>query len=78
MKKKKLTLQERVDILIDVGIEHPKMWTKVHGYVEPNSGGGYDGWESEWMKLRDHHLEEISFLFEIIAEMRNRLLSQEK
>lgn len=68
---KKLTTKERVDRLLKHGIDNPKKWVAVHEYKEPM--GSVDSWEDEWRRLRDHHLEETGFLFEMLQEMANRL-----
>lgn len=68
---KKLTIKDRVDRLLKEGINNPKKWAVVHDYKEPM--GEVDSWEDEWRRLRDHHLEETGFLFEMLEELANRL-----
>lgn len=71
----KYTISERVDLLLTYGVDKPKKWTKVHGYLDPippvesNDSRAKD----EWQRLRDHHLEETNFLFQIIEELCSRL-----
>jgi hypothetical protein len=69
--KKKLTTKERVDRLLKEGVDNPKKWAAVHDYKEPE--GPVSSWKSEWERLRQHHLEETFFLFEMLREMANRL-----
>lgn len=73
MSKPKLTIPERVDILLREGVDNPKKWMKVHGYVEPEVGSGDDFWEAEWHRLRAHHLDETNCLFDIIRELTHRI-----
>jgi len=77
MSKKPLTIEERVDILLKTGVEHPKKWMAVHGYVEPSNYDKFDQDghfnEVHFDVLRDHHLEETKFLFEIVGELVKRL-----
>ncbi len=68
---KKLTTKQRVDRLLEHGIDNPKKWAAVHDYKEPM--GEVDSWEDEWRRLRNHHLDETAFLFEMLKEMANRL-----
>lgn len=77
--KNELSIAERVNILLKEGIENPKKWAKVHGYSEPvDISDTYDvRWYEEWEKLRVHHLEETYFLFDVIKELRTRLLEKE-
>lgn len=71
---KKLTIKDRVDRLLKEGVDNPKKWMPIHGYEEPTwQNNDSHGWAKEWRKLRDHHLEETAFLFEVIREMANRL-----
>jgi hypothetical protein len=77
--KKELTIKDRVDILMREGTENPKKWATVHGYSEPDGmQDSYDvRWYEEWERLRVHHLEETYFLFDVIKELRARLLEKE-
>jgi hypothetical protein len=77
--KKELTIKDRVDILMREGTENPKKWAVVHGYSEPDDmQDSYDvRWYEEWERLRVHHLEETYFLFDVIKELRARLLEKE-
>mgnify|MGYP001448993587 CR=1 FL=1 len=68
------TIEERVDILLQEGVDNPKKWAAVHGYEEPTWGtNNSNGWAAEYRKLRSHHLEETNFLFDIIREMAKRI-----
>ncbi len=72
--KKMLDLKERVDILIEVGTDQPQKWMSVHGYEDPAwSTNNPAGWATEWRRLRTHHVDETTFLFQVIEELRNRL-----
>ncbi len=68
---KKLSIAERVDILLREGIDKPKKWAAVHGYEEPT--GPVEDWQKEWERLRIHHLEETNFLFDLIRELTTRI-----
>ncbi len=71
---KKLTIEERVNILLSEGVDKPKKWAAVHGYEEPVwQTNDSHGWAKEWRRLRDHHLEETNFLFDIIKELVKRI-----
>lgn len=68
------TIEERVDALLREGVDNPKKWAAVHGYEEPTWGtNDSHGWAVEYRKLREHHLEETKFLFDIIRELAIRL-----
>lgn len=71
---KKLTIKDRVDRLLKEGVDNPKKWMPIHGYEEPawKNNDSY-GWAVEYRKLRDHHLAETAFLFDVIREMVHRL-----
>jgi hypothetical protein len=74
---KPLTIEQRVDLLMREGVDHPEKWATVHGYVEPeqmlNSPiCGECTWQDEWQRLRTHHLEEMNFLFDVISELVKR------
>ena len=76
-KKKELTVEDRVGILLREGIEHPERWMPVHDYVEPDDYTKHDGPNGEFNEmcfdaLRDHHLAETKALFEIIEELVRR------
>lgn len=76
MSRKVMTIPERVDALLKEGVENPKKWASVHGYVTPDNKGLEETtkwWADEWMRLRVHHLEETNFLFRMLDEMRRRL-----
>lgn len=77
MSKKPLTIAERVDLLLEHGIDNPKKWMPVHGYMEPD---GYDKFDRDgrfnevcYDVLRAHHLEETAALFDIIKELVSRV-----
>lgn len=72
---KNITISERVDRLLVAGVDSPKSWMKVHGYVEPDFSSLED-WEQEYRKLRAHHLDETMFLFEIIRELTVRIANE--
>ena len=72
------SIEERVDALLMVGTKEPKKWATVHGYFEPRQMleapiCGECTLQDEWQLLRDHHLQETTFLFEIIDELVKRL-----
>jgi hypothetical protein len=70
----KLTIEERVNILLHEGVDKPKKWAAVHGYEEPTWGtNDSNGWAKEYRKLREHHLEETNFLFDVIRELVKRI-----
>lgn len=64
------SIEERTGVLLEVGVKEPKKWAKRHGYVEPQ-WEGFD-WHVEWQRLREHHLDETNFLFEVIDELVKR------
>jgi hypothetical protein len=70
---KKLSIEERVDRLLKEGIDNPKKWAAVHGYEEPVGDACDFDWYEEWKKLRNHHLEETNFLFDVIRELTKRI-----
>lgn len=78
--KKALNTAQRVEILLKEGVEKPETWAKVHGYEEPtpSRSDDWEGWAGEWQRLRDHHLTETKFLFDVIREMREQILSQQE
>lgn len=71
----KLSIEERVDILLREGVDKPKKWAAVHGYEEPDPKKINDAgtWHDEWYRLRSHHLEETNFLFNVIRELVKRI-----
>lgn len=77
MPKKSLTIVERVDLLLEHGVDNPKKWMPVHGYVEPSNYDKFDqdGHFNEvcYDVLREHHLEETRVLFDIIRELSSRV-----
>lgn len=77
--KKPLNIAQRVEILLREGVDNPKKWAAVHGYEEPNqfTTMAYD-WCAEWQKLRDHHLVETKFLFDVIRELCEQVNSLEE
>lgn len=77
IEKKPLNIAQRVEILLCEGVDNPKKWATVHGYEEP-SDEEKEIWQSnedcltlfkEWSSLREHHLTETKFLFDIIREL---------
>lgn len=74
MSKKQLTIAKRVDILLKEGVDNPKKWVAVHGYTEPSyyCDDCPTEWREEWQRLRDHHIKETNFLFEVIGELVKR------
>ena len=76
-KKIPLTIEQRVDILLQEGVDNPKKWMAVHGYREPDNYDKFDqdGHFNEvcFDVLRDHHLEETKFLFDIIRALAKRV-----
>ena len=83
MKKKELTIQKRVDLLIKHGVDQPQKWMSIHGYDEPSQSLLEDAWcrecvwGDEWKRLRSHHLAETGILFEIITELCRRVEDQQ-
>ena len=70
---KPLTIEQRVDLLIREGVDHPEKWATIHGYEEPEElPVGGDAWQEEYWRLRKHHLEETNFLFDVIRELVKR------
>lgn len=67
-----LSIAERVDRLLEHGVDSPKTWAKTHGYAEPDFVSLED-WELEYRKLRLHHLDETTFLFEMLRELSTRV-----
>ncbi len=80
MTKPKPSIEHRVDSLLEHGIENPKKWAAVHGYKEPEIDATWTELDHhhEWVRLREHHLEETNFLFSMLDTMRNRILALEK
>lgn len=74
----KRTVPERVDVLLQEGVEGISKWAMRHTYTEPEAPVGGDAWEAEWQKLRDHHIEETGFFLEVIEELRKRVLERDK
>lgn len=74
MRHRPLTCADRVDLLLKHGIENPKKWAAVHGYSEPSHlcDDCPTDWKAEWQRLRDHHVEETQFLFDVIGELVKR------
>ena len=75
-KKTQLTIEQRVDTLLEVGIDEHKKWMAVDRYREPDEYAKHerDGCFNEacFDDLRDHHLEETGFLFDVIKELVKR------
>lgn len=70
----KISIEERVDHLLKEGVDNPKKWMPVHGYKEPDqSKMDFGMWHDEWARLRTHHLEETTALFDIIRELVRRI-----
>jgi len=69
---KPLTIEQRVDLLMREGVDHPERWAMVHGYEESEAIVGDDAWQTEYWRLRKHHLEETEFLFDVIRELIKR------
>jgi hypothetical protein len=71
---RELTIEQRVDILLKEGVDKPKKWAKVHGYAEPSHlcDDCPTDWREEWKRLREHHLDETYFLFDVIRELAKR------
>ncbi len=78
---KSLTIEQRVDLLIREGVDHPEKWATIHGYEDPNDPvvANDPRAQVEWQRLRIHHLEETNFLFDIIRELvkRNDMLDEQ-
>jgi hypothetical protein len=80
MKKPTLSIDHRVNALLEHGIENPKKWAAVHGYEEPEIDATWTELDHhhEWVRLRQHHLEETNFLFSMLGAMRTRMLELQK
>lgn len=78
---KPLTIEQRVDLLLREGVDHPEKWAAVHGYEDPTEPvvPNDPRAQIEWQRLRKHHLEETNFLFDVIRELvkRNDLLDEQ-
>lgn len=73
---KKISIEERVDLLLKEGVNNPKKWMPVQSYKEPGPEHLIpvgDFWGAEWQRLHNHHLEETMALFNIIGELVKRL-----
>jgi hypothetical protein len=72
------TIAQRVDALLQHGVEGIKKWATKHTYVEPKIADDacwdHEKWLKEWQTLRNHHLEETEFFLKVIDELRTRLL----
>lgn len=75
--KKELNVAQRVELLLKEGVDNPKKWAAVHGYVAPEDRENKEvvSWSHEWNTLRAHHLQETNFLFDMLREMREQLLT---
>lgn len=77
-RKPDLTIEQRVDLLLEHGVDDPGKWSAVRSYVEPDE---YDKHDSEgscfnevcFNELRDHHLKETKFLVDVIRELVKRI-----
>jgi hypothetical protein len=70
MKKKQITVKERVNILMRVGVDNPKAWMPIVDSIDFEDGPtGDDAWQSEYYKLVEHHRAESTFLFDVIREL---------
>lgn len=79
MTKPKLSIDHRVDSLLEHGIENPKKWSAVHSFEEPAVMPIHPmTWDFEWQRLREHHLEETNFLFSMLGAMRARMLDLQR
>ena len=77
--KKPLNIAQRVELLLKHGVDNPAKWATIHGYEEPDDAPvGGDAWQDKWQRLRKHHLEETNFLFDVIREMREQILSMDE
>ena len=76
MKRPKLTLEQRIDIILEKGVDDPSVFMPVKAYVAPRDGCTYDGWESEHLNLMMHHEKETEFLLSAIKELRQRLITK--
>jgi hypothetical protein len=74
VKKPTLSIDHRINALLEHGIENPKKWAAVHGYEQPVMMP----LDAEWQRLRQHHLEETGFLFSMLGAMRTRMLELQK
>lgn len=69
------TIQQRVDLLLRVGVDQPEKWIGIQRYIEPKIEIDIQyEWFSEYQKLQKHHIKETSILYKIIEELRNRLI----
>lgn len=73
MRKKPLTIGDRVDILLREGVDNPQAWMPLKAYDPDltNCVGG-DAWSEEWARLSEHHYTETEFLLNVIRELVKR------
>lgn len=69
-----MNVKERVDVLLEVGTVEPKKWMAVPGYKDPDLAEIARSPMGSWQRLKDHHVAETTFLFEVIEELRRRLV----
>ena len=75
--KKPLNVAQRVEILLKNGVEPVKKWIGVVGYDDKDVDRDGSGWNS-YESLHEHHEAETKHLLEIIAEMREQILSMDE
>lgn len=75
MTKPKLSIDDRVDLLLEHGTENPQKWATVHGYQEPEMDETWTAldYQHEWARLRQPLLEETKFLFEMLEAMKKKI-----
>ena len=78
MPKLTMTIAQRVDLLLEHGVDNPKKWMSIHGYSEPKQKLDDDGHfdKVHYDMLREHHLDETACLFDIIRELTSRVKSK--
>ena len=69
----KLSIEERVDLLLKEGVDKPEKWLGVRKY-EVNDFN--PDWAAEWLSLSFHHHNETEMLFNILRELVKRLKNE--
>lgn len=75
--KKPLNVAQRVEILLKEGVEPVKKWIGVARFDESDIDRDGSGWDT-YEALHEHHEAETKHLLEVIAEMREQILSMDE
>lgn len=75
--KKPLNVAQRVEILLKEGVEPAKKWIGVKHFNDKEVDRDGSGWDS-YGDLLEHHEAETKHLLEVIAEMREQILSMDE